>query len=104
MAWFNDRQKATKISKYEEGKGFWLPFEPPSEIIHCFLCSEEIDWGKGVYWNGSVAVGGLGGEIKSDVGYIFMHSDCAKKLSLHLAKDALLCDGKEYVYRAERRA
>ena len=103
MAWFNDTKKATEIYKYKDEKGCWLPFEPPTEKIVCFLCSEPISWDKGVYWNGSVAVGGLGEEVKSDIGYIFLHSDCAEHLALHLAKDALLCEKREHVYRAKRK-
>lgn len=104
MAWFNEMERATGIHKFkEEEKGYWLPFEPPSGTIDCFVCHQQIDWDKGVYWNGDVAVGGLGKEIKSDNGYIFLHSDCAKYLAVHLAKDALLSEKKEYIYRAKGR-
>ena len=101
MSWFNDTEKATKI--YKDEKPFWLPFEPPSEPILCFLCYQPIGWDKGVYWHGSVAVGGVGAEIKPHSGYIFLHSGCAEHLALHLAKDALLCEKREHVYRAKRK-
>lgn len=103
MAWFDETERATKIYKDEGEKGYWLPFEPPSETIACFVCGEIISWDKGVYWNGSVAVGGVGDEIESHSGYIFLHSECAKYLSVHLAKDALLCEKREHRYRAKRR-
>ncbi len=101
MAWFNDVKKATQI--YTDEKPYWLPFEPPSETIACFLCGQPIVWDKDVYWHGSVAVGAVGDEIKSHPGYIFLHSDCGKRLALHLAKDALLSEKKEYSYRAKSR-
>ncbi len=95
MAWFNKSRRPTEIDKAHGGKK-WMPFAPSSEIIDCFLCNEEVNWTQGVYWHGTIAIDrGLGKELKPESGYIFLHDKCAERLALHLAKDALLSQGRD---------
>lgn len=98
MSWFNEKHPPTKLVKQEGFKGF-MPFFPPSKPISCLYCGESISLkGEGVYWNGCLALGGLADELRLDAGYIFLHTQCAIKLAAHLSKDALLAEGKEYLY------
>lgn len=111
MAWFNDERPATRYVGTVDKKGkeghAWVPFEIPSEPILCFFCSKPVDWKQGVWWEGYSCASHtgdmkkLGHKLLEQRSYVFLHATCARNLSAHLAKDALLAEKKEYAYRGD---